>query len=154
VEWWDVGGSLFAYSQLVERLWKEQESFLIVEHDVELSLRALRQARHCPCEWGVSPYRGPWDGVGTPPLLDKSLGCTRFSASLMKSLPDAVVEANRIDDAGTVVPPGSWQRLDCRLYSILRGVGENMHTPHIHDEVLHHHKFGYGCSCGGKCEES
>ena len=151
-EWWDVSGSIFAYSQLVEKLWAEKRSFLLVEHDVELSARALRQALYCSCEWSISRYRGPWDGVGEPPLLDKSLGCTRFRSSLMEAIPDAVVRANQIDDAGTVCPPGDWKRLDCRLYSILRGAGDSLRSPHFHEEVVHHHLFDYGCSCGREHE--
>jgi hypothetical protein len=140
-----VSGSVFAYGQLMAELWADAESFLLIEQDIEVSLRALRQARHCRCEWSVSPYGGPSPGS----LLSQSLGCTRFRSSLIRALPDAVKEANQINDAGTVVPPGHWGRVDCRLYSRLRGSGESIRTPHLHEVVAHHHHFQYGCGCGG-----
>lgn len=148
-----MSGSIFAYSQLMAELWRDGEPFLVWEHDIEPDAVALREALTCPCEWGVSPYRGPsatdWEHAA---VLKSSLGFTRFSAEIIKALPDAVEQANQINDGGSVCPPGDWKRLDCRLYSILRGAGDEMRTPHFHTEVKHHHFFAnYGCSCGGEC---
>lgn len=148
-EWWDVSGSVFAYSQLLENLWKDLEDVLIVEHDIELTEQALTEHRECDYPWSVAPFRGPsaygWEEA---PLLTMSLGCTRFSADLMRAMPDAVAQANAINDAGTVCPPGDWHRLDCRLWTVLRGHGDRPRSPHVHAEVPHHHVFDYGCSCG------
>lgn len=141
----DVSGDPYAYSRLLARLWREGESFLVVEHDIEVSGRAVRQARHCPCLWGLSPYAGPGPSFEGAALLTVALGCTRFSAKLLAKEPDALDEANAIDDAGSAAPPGHWLRLDARLYSVLRQRG---YMPHIHEAVAHHHQYAYGCACG------
>lgn len=145
-----MSGDLFAYSRLVEESWARREDFLIVEHDIEMTAEALYQAVECPCEWSVSPYKGPSSvGWELASMLRLSLGFTRFRASLMEAMPDAMAQANAINDAGTVVPPGDWHRLDCRVYTVLRGSGEDIRSAHLHAEVPHHHVFGYGCACGG-----
>lgn len=132
----------FGYSQLLARLWAERQSFLNVEQDVELTLRAYRQALYCRCEWGVSPYRGSGTGQN---LFKRSLGCTRFRSSLLERLPMAVNDANSIDDEGSTTPPGHWKRLDGRLSHVLDKANVK---PHLHDEVPHHHVYDGHCACG------
>jgi hypothetical protein len=155
-EWWDVSESLFSYSQLVEDLWKTGESFLIVEHDIEVNQKALAQAKHCNCSWGVSPYKASsFYGFEEAPLLSTALGFTRFGASLLREFPDAVSRANAIDDEGSICPPGDWRRFDARLYSVLTDPKNGGRRPHIHAEVIHHHHYSnYGCSCGRDHEEA
>jgi hypothetical protein len=138
-----VGGTPFDYGRLVERVFRFGEAALLVEHDVELTLLALRQAQRCGCLWSVSPYRSRRNGG----LFNRSLGCTRFSAQLMAKYPDAVGRANAIKDHGSVCPPGHWKALDARLHSVLRGEGL---VPHIHAEVPHHNVGRDGCACGGE----
>ena len=144
-EGWDVSQSNTAYAQLVENLWASGEDFLIVEHDIEINPMVLDQALHCECDWGVSPYKAnSFHGFNVAPLLTCSLGFTRFRAPLLKAFPDAVTRANAID-GGSICPPGDWKQLDGRLHYILTEAG---YTPHLHDEVVHHHVYEYGCSCG------
>lgn len=128
--------STLAYSELLAELWREAEDFLVVEHDIELTAEALREALECPCEWSTSPFPSPG-----PSPFTMSLGCTRFRKSLMEQLPQAVDRANRIDDSGSVCPPGHWKLLDARLYSVLRGTAPDLRSPHLHSPVPHHHEY-------------
>ena len=148
-EWWDVSGSIFAYGELLALLWREAESFLIVEHDIELTPEALRQARTCRCEWSVSPYRGPsaygWENAA---VLNAVSGLHPVSVLAHASDPRRCDPSQRHQRCRDRLSPWDWHRLDCRLYSVLRGEGEQIRTPHVHAEVAHHHRFGYGCACG------
>lgn len=135
-----LGSDPIAYSRLLEELWAAREPFLIVEHDIEPTAEALRQALQCECWWSTSPYRGAGKA-----LIDQALGFTRFRSELMGVAPDVVARANRMDDGGPQCPPGHWQRLDARLVSVLRNDG---YHPHHHVEVPHHHVYDYGCACG------
>ena len=142
----NVGGDPFAYGRLLAELWGAKESFLVVEHDTEVTEKALRQAMHCRCWWSTSPYSGPGRA-----RLDVSLGFTRFRRELLETAPDAVTLANQIDDGGPQCPPGHWKRVDCRLLSVLTGPPHRF-APHRHAEVPHHHWYDYGCACGEEHE--
>lgn len=142
----DVGGDPLAYSRLLAELWASGDDFLVVEHDIQLTAEALRQAGECDCVWSTSPYRGAGTSWAAATLLTRSLGCTRFRGELTRRLPTVVAEANARNDMGSVCPPGHWKGLDARLYSVLRGEGLE---PHLHAEVPHHHLYSYGCACGG-----
>jgi hypothetical protein len=113
---------------------------LIVEHDIELTLRALRQALRCKCEWSTSQYRGT-----NRTLIANALGCTRFRSSLMQTVPDAMNRA--MQDRSFGADPADWLSMDAKLYAVLRSTGR---VPHVHDEVPHHHVYEYGCACGGE----
>lgn len=139
-----MSGSHESYWRLLSALWREGTAFLVVEHDIEVNPEAIRQAAECDCDWGVSPYRGPGGD-----LLYGSLGCTRFSARLLATAPDAIEQVGGIDDAGPAIPLRDWRRIDSRLLGVLRQRG---HEPHVHAEVLHHHRYHYGCACGEEHE--
>lgn len=134
----DVSGSDSAYWQLVAALWATGESFLLVEHDIEPTPKALRQARHCACWWSVSPYRGP-----NGDLLEGSLGFTRFRAQLLRAEPDLPHRACGNRD-GTV--ERNWRCLDTRLLGELWARG---YRPHVHmPAVTQHHYYRGECTCG------
>lgn len=143
----DVGGSPFDYSRLLATLWADGESFMVVEHDIELTARAYMEAVQCACMWATNPYRGAGPSFDKAVMLDRALGCTRFRAELLAGFPEAVNVANSLDDGGAVCPPGHWKRLDCRLLGVLRQAG---HVPHVHSTVIHHHSYEYGCACGAE----
>ena len=133
----DVSGSPTAYYELLSRLWAEGEGFLVVEHDIELTAEALREAEECDCPWGISPYVHPVagaPGVGRPIVATLSLGCTRFSTELLREHPDAW------NDATT--PPQwhshRWLGLDLRIAGVLMLAGV---PPHGHSEVPHWRKW-------------
>ena len=129
-----MGGSPYAYAELLARLWAEGDGFVVVEHDIEIHGDVLPGFAACGEPWCVFPYPGPGDHAGNR-LLDHALGCTRFGASLLKAEPG--------------VPPGPgshWGSLDARLYHVLVGRG---YRPHVHlPPVVHHHERDGRCDCG------
>lgn len=139
VEYVDVSQSLESYWRLVDSLWSAGESFLLVEHDMEVNPRALRQAKHCKCEWGVSPYIGPGHV-----MLDGALGCTRFRAGLMRNFPDLLSRVALFNDSPHFLQK-DWRRLDARMKGLLMQEG---YSPHLHAEVKHHHVYQGRCACG------
>jgi hypothetical protein len=145
VERISVAHSDLAYCELLTRLWAEGESFLIVEHDIEIHAAVVPDAVACPEPWCVWPFPGPgfWDTAGNDPLLYESLGCTRFSAALMAAEPDALTVAGAMN-AG--LRAGDWRRMDVSILPTLRARG---YEPHTHwPAVVHHHRYSAGCSCG------
>lgn len=130
-----------AYFHLIAALWAGREPFLLVEHDIEIADRPLRQAKHCKCWWSVSPYAG---GFGPDELLDGSLGFTRFRTQLMDAVPDLMARAERSPGPHGPVER-NWRCLDARILGALRAAG---HRPHVHDPVVQHHVYGGVCSCG------
>lgn len=142
----DVGRDPFAYARLLEQMWADGESFLIVEHDVQLTPRALRQALHCACWWSAAPYTGQGQTHRQASLIVQSLGCVRFRRQIIEAVPGAISRANSGQDAASsICPPGHWKCLDGRILSSL---GIEGFKPHQHDEVPHHHRYDYGCACG------
>jgi hypothetical protein len=134
------------YGRVAARVWRDAEDALFVEHDIELTPRALLEALLCRCPWGVSPYKGDSQSFATAGLIRGGLGCTRFSGELMRELPNALSDALAIKDNG-VCPPGHWKMLDGRVQATLRRGGKQ---PHYHVEVPHHRRYHYGCACGGE----
>ncbi|MDE2096461.1 MAG: hypothetical protein KGL39_04385 [Patescibacteria group bacterium] len=141
----DVTGQPFGWSRYLQDLWKKGEGFLVVEHDIEATPEALRQAVECDCGWSISPYKGSGTSFEKAPVIATGLGFTRFRSEFLAQHKDAMERANVIDDMGSVCPPGHWKMLDARLYSVLRADGC---TPCIHSHVVHHHRYDYGCACG------
>lgn len=127
-----------AYFDLIETLWADREPFLLVEHDIEINQRALRQAKHCACWWSVSPYIGPF---GPDEMLDGSLGFTRFRRQLIDDIPDLPARAARAN--GSL--ERNWRCLDTRILGVLRQAG---HRPHLHAPVVQHHVYRGHCTCG------
>lgn len=134
----DLNGGTAKYSELLLKLWHAGESVLIVEHDVQLTERALRQALRCKCEWSTSQYRGANRG-----LITHALGCTRFRSSLMQAIPDAMELA--LADISFGRDTTNWLNIDAKLAGVLR---KTERQPHVHEEVPHHHVYDYGCACG------
>jgi hypothetical protein len=143
----DVSDRTDAYQRLFIALWEAGQDFMLVEHDTELTLRALRQARGCSCLWGVNPYRGPGGN-----LLTRSLGCVRFRAPLLAAIPDMGRRLETLND-GKDVPLGHWKRLDARVAGVLRDF-DLAFEPHLHlPEVRQHHVYQGRCACGVGHEE-
>lgn len=127
-------------------MWADGETFLLIEHDVELTPEALAEAEHCECWWSAAPYIGQGIAHREASVIVQSLGCVRFRSELMEAAPGAVARANSVQDAAkNVCPPGHWKCLDGRILSSL---GVEGFFPHQHEEVPHHHNYDYGCACG------
>lgn len=137
-----LGNRHDAYRELLEDVWRAGDSFLVVEHDIEIHAGVVPEAQACPEPWCAWPYV-----VGSDPdgFIEASLGCTRFSADLLRDVP------NLIDS----LPVRDWRRLDCEISPRLMTAG---YSPHVHmPPVLHHHRYpapgGWRCACGQKHDE-
>ena len=118
------------YFNLLSRLWAEGQTFLVVEHDIEIHPDVVPQMEKCPAPWCAFPYNG---GLGQ--VWDKALGCTKFHESLLRELPSFLDEVQGHD----------WRRLDVQIAELLEGrVSRHAHWP----IVKHHHMHSEGCDCG------
>lgn len=128
----DVSGRSDAYLALLTGLWADRESFLIVEHDIEVTIHALVQARECECWRSSSPYNGP----GLDPIIH-ALGFVRYRRELMEAEPDLMGQVAAMNDS-LDIGPGHWRRLDARMDGALRIRG---YEAHEHAPVLQHHVY-------------
>lgn len=128
VSFWDVSGSDTAYLEVLALHWAGGEDFVLVEHDVVPHLTALLELGLCSCAYCCFPYA--WTTCVGP-----ALGCTRFRAELLESVPDAVEQVARIPTA--YGPPGHWRQLDVHL---MRNVLRDTHglQPHVHTPAVTH----------------
>ena len=117
------------YHDLIERLWGEGSTFIVVESDIVPWYGALRQLWLCERDWCAFPYSMGAAGHHW------ALGCTKFSSRLIRRTPDALRLAGEIDDDGKPVKR-HWIRLDTRLLRILRDVYRE--EPHIHQPPVGH----------------
>lgn len=125
-----------AYYELLRSLWRAGDAFLVVEQDVEVHAEVVPSLERCSSPWCVFPYAGPGPAGAANAPLTRSLGCTRFSASLLGAEPSVMDE----------LPVRSWRRLDCELAPALMRRG---YAPHVHRPPVRHHHVYYGlCACG------
>jgi hypothetical protein len=132
-----------AYCDLVTRWWGEGETFLLIEHDIEIHEGVVEAAERCSETWCVWPYRA--SGFSTQPdaYLKGALGCTKFSAALMEQESDLLLVAGAKAEG---LAAGDWRRLDVSILPTLRQRG---YEAHLHETVLQHHNYpNEGCSCG------
>ena len=70
-----------AYYDLLHSLWRAQETFTVVEHDIVVHPGAIQELEDCPEPWCTFPY---YCSVGW--IID-GLGCTKFSRAMMTEHP-------------------------------------------------------------------
>lgn len=111
----------YHYSRLLTDLWKRQESFIIVEHDVVPWPGAIYSMLDCPEQWCAYSYpRAPGD-------LIEALGCIFIDESLIKENVDLHKYWNHV----------AWNQLDGAVISQLLRVG---YKPHVHTPPVAHAK--------------
>ena len=118
VETYDVSEDDYAYGRLLERLWLDGETFLVVEHDIIVSSSTVQSFADCEEEWCSSPYTYFNQPVTTS---GGGLGCTKFDKTLMMRWPEMIRQAMEIPYPGH--PPGHWCGCDFRIYTLLRAGG-------------------------------
>ena len=117
----NLTGDNFACSKLISKLWREQQSVLLIEQDVLPTPELLLDMWSCNHDWCAGWY---WQG----PDKVTALACNKFSASRLRQCPHAV---------GSSDYPLQWTQIDLALLPQLRGCGFNAHQ---HDPpVLHLH---------------
>jgi len=140
---------LVAYCKLLTERWALVEDLLVVEQDIEIRAGLIEEAEQCTEGWWCCwPYMGQgWSNPSGDALIYESLGCTKFSAELMRAEPDLLMVAGSIRHSKDM-PPGDWHRLDVSISPTLKQRG---YTPHRHmPPVIHHHLYAEGCSCGNQ----
>lgn len=132
----DVSASDTAYTHLLASLWAARETFIVVEHDIVPPPRALADLASCDEPWCALPYR-----LGG--IVHAGLGCVKFTAGLLVSLPDAV--AQTWAERSETHPPGHWCSLDHRLSRVLYSHGIRQHVHQV--EVKHlNPQPSHGCT--------
>jgi hypothetical protein len=122
----DVSADDTAYTRLLGDLWAAGEPFALVEHDIVPFPGSLAGLLGCPRDWCAFPYR-----LGG--IVHAGLGCTRFSAALLREYPAAVTET--LAESAPVHPAGHWCSLDDRLTRVLVRAGA---VRHVHDRQVTH----------------
>jgi hypothetical protein len=121
------------YWQLLQHLWTRQETFIVVEQDIVVGARTLARMMQCTNEWCGALYD---DTFQTDTVM---LGCTKFTASLMRKHPDVMDRVGSMGDGnGDPYPPRIWVWLDYRLNLVLHGLGLQAHA---HESVKHLHDY-------------
>lgn len=119
------------YWRLLAAVWRQGETFVVVEHDMEPRPDMLAEFDACPRPWCSAPYLGEPKPGRPRPLITHALGCTRFRGEFMQRDPDFI---QGFDGR-------QWDRLDSELATRL------MHAPfwcfvHVHNpEIKHHHAY-------------
>lgn len=128
VEYVYVGGDDYEYGRLLRELWRDGQSFLLCEHDMNPTREQLLSMLDCEHGYCSSPYA--WTTTVGP-----ALGFTRFRDSFTATYPDAAEIACRIPS--NYGEPGHWKQLDVWLMAaVLRDwYGEQ---PHCHLPPVEH----------------
>jgi hypothetical protein len=120
-----VGARDDAYWELLNGLWSEGQSFIVVEHDIVVRADTFAELESCP-------YR--WCSFGAPYFwgVHHGLGCVKFNDALISRHPKAMeqVAAHPPDEKH---PPKHYCRLDAYLHEALAG-----EYRHCHETVLEH----------------
>jgi hypothetical protein len=129
VELRDVSGSDSAYWSLLDEMWRDGQTFCIVEHDVVVGPQTLFDLEACEHDWCSCqvPYVG---------LITAGLSCAKFSVPLIARHPEALEQIALLEDEKH--PPKHWCMLDSWLRVVLEGEAMHVHEPpleHLRDEA-------------------
>lgn len=131
VEYTEMGYRHDDYHRFLDGLWRAGDTFLLIEHDIEIHATVASELESCPEPWCVFEY-----AVSGGTMLDASLGCTRFRSSLLQALPNFMGD----------LPVRDWRRLDCEMAPRLHQAGYRQHVHY--PPVKHHHRRETGmCDC-------
>lgn len=120
------------YWRLLADIWAKGAGAIIVEQDIAPGPRTIAGLAACRGDWCACTYDL---GYG----YDWALGCTKFSAQLMRRYPETMDRVGRIGlgaETPDGYPPKVWKVLDGRIIRVLRSYG--LTVPHLHPAVRHH----------------
>jgi hypothetical protein len=142
VQVFDVSGSDEQYYEVLRDVWNIGESFITIEHDIEVSSDMLARLFLCSHLWCAHSYRIYWGDLMSTYPGSAGLGCARFDRRLIAKYP------NLFDDD---IPSSTydngrdgrfWMNLDGALSHWLKGPYRE--TVHRHKpDVTHHHGYDY-----------
>ena len=129
--WVYVGNSKYDYWRVLCEWWKPKE-FTIIEHDVKASPEIFEEFAICDHHWCNFRYDNHSE-EDAEAWKYGILGCTRFSAQLIKSVPNALSELG-------------WRYRDWHVLSTGLGITlrENGFEPHLHGVIDHHRMMDVG----------
>ena len=130
-EYVNVADDPGAYWNMLAKAWRKGQTFVIVEHDVEIRGDTLYALGTCQELW--CGFATALSSAGFRPAF----GCTRFRDTLMREQPTIMDQVGEINDDG--MPPRDWHRLDVRTARVLHdsyGIEQHAHFP----TVRHHNK--------------
>lgn len=111
----------FAYSELLEKLWRNKEGFIILEHDIIPWIGALDALEECEEDWCSYPY--PF----APNTIRTAMGCIKISSDIINDNPDLYKKWHK----------KLWNQMDGTLIPALI---ESNYKEHIHYPPLAHIK--------------
>jgi hypothetical protein len=98
VEYVDVGRSPVGYYELMRSLWRDAETFALIEHDVVIAPSALANLEACAGPWCSCPPSNRWEALAEAPIkllwhvqhgcMASFLQCNKFGRELMLAQPD------------------------------------------------------------------
>ena len=106
------------YWRFLRDLWRKQESFIIVEHDIVVTPAVIEVLTRCREPWCAFPY------LQLPGEPVTGLGCTKFSRRLMFAI-------DPFEGVNDVI----WPNVDYELVSRLRAAG---YENHVHQPPVRH----------------
>jgi hypothetical protein len=124
----DVSRSPTAYWHAIRDRWTGEDDLVIIEQDIEITAETIPSFQSCAAEWCVFGYKGADWLEPEDRFMVKSLGCTKFSARLQRTIPASTI-------AGVYLV---WHMIDMRMATVL---GMRGYTPHLHGEVKHLHDY-------------
>lgn len=126
-----------AYWAFWSEIWAQQESVIVVEHDVVPSTIALKSLWSCPHGWCTQPYNY------LRATDYRGLGCVKFSGRLMALVPDLWQRVAEMTDQAH--PGKHWCRLTIRSTEVLNELRIARHDHHL--QVAHpvHARNAHGC---------
>lgn len=122
-----VGNTDEDYWGLLNRLWRQGEGWVNVEHDIVVAHDTVPSFAACPEPWCLSPY----PRHASPQLLTSALGCVRFSGPLLAAEPDLMTVVG-VRTCG--LPVRHWRHLDTHVADELC---ERGYVAHRHEPVAH-----------------
>lgn len=127
--WIDVSSSPIAYYAALLAIWERGESFAVLEHDVVCRPDIIEEFEQCPEPWCLYGY-SDWCHEACREGWRNALGCTRFRAELIQTVPDAL----------SGIPAGNWD-----WHNVCDGLGENLRAAnfkhHWHGPPAEHHRL-------------
>jgi hypothetical protein len=117
-----TGHSTTAYYELLKELWNQQETFIMVEHDIVIWPGALHDLWEC--SEPLCAYEAPYNItlVGGRRGLSYGIGCLKWNSILMTKFPNLVIDTPEEDR--------EWVRLD-QVFVVKAAIANN--------DCIHYH---------------
>jgi hypothetical protein len=126
-EFVDLTGDDEGYFQLISRLWREGDSFVVVEEDIVPNEEQFTSMLVCNEPWCAGVHKLHDHPDGAPEVW--SLGLMKFPTALTERVQIAMLAQALAEDK-------SWYRIDLCLYPVIRLGGFS--EPHLHGPVGRH----------------